>query len=55
MGKEMGKGMEMGKETNMKWSAVLETALEVSSAALLTWFLFLAMQALALQLMTEGF
>lgn len=45
----------LGSGPKQTLQRTLETALEVSSAALLTWFFFLALQALALQLMTEGF
>ncbi len=34
---------------------ILEIAWEVSNAALLTWMFFLALQAVALELITAGF
>ena len=38
-----------------RWLRVLSTAFEVSGGALLTWFVFLAVQAVALHFMVEGF
>ena len=38
-----------------RWRRILSTAFEVSGGALLTWFIFLAVQAVALHFMVEGF
>jgi hypothetical protein len=42
-------------ETKSRFLSVLRTASEVAHAAILTWVLFLVLQAVALHFVVEGF